>query len=379
VKRRRHGLLLTLALNATPKFRSKIIVHSVPDFEDGALAILEELLARGHRPIVLLEEPLSRPAAVTHLAEAGVTFATKHSNVGRFHYLTARVVFTTHGAYRPHAPARSQTLVHIGHGEPLGKSAGYWIGGLAARATFAVAGSTVGRAFRCVQQDVAPQQVLLVGSPRNDRLIRSDRNEVRRKVAEWLPDPTETLFIWLPTYRRHFNGTPEGVELETGLPLDLASLRRVDAWLEDRRAAMIVKKHPLNHSDPVDGHGRIRVLDDAAFQLAGLSLYRVLVAADCLITDASSVWFDFLLTGRPLICCFPDIHEYRKSRTLNLEPYEEWFPGPFVNSADELLEELAHVDSGGDRYADARGRLTRALHLHRDGQSSRRLLDALGL
>lgn len=379
MRRRWHGLLLTLLLSATPKSRSKIIVHSVPDLEDGALAILEELLARGHRPIVLLERALPRSADVSDLAGAGVTFFPKHSNAGRFHYLTARVVFTTHGAYRPHTPSRSQTLVHIGHGEPLGKSTGYWIGDLAARATVATAGSTVGKAFRCVQQGLEPRQVLLVGSPRNDRLIHSNRDEIRPKVMEWLPDRTETVFIWLPTYRRHFDGAPEGVEQDTGLPLDRASLERVDSWLEEQHAAMIVKKHPLNHSDPVVGLSRIRVLDDAAFQSVGLSLYRVLAAADCLITDASSVWFDFLLTGRPLICCFPDIHEYRKSRALNLEPYEEWFPGPFVSSTRELLQELAHVASGSDRHAGYRDRLTRALHPHRDGQSSRRLLDAIGL
>jgi CDP-glycerol glycerophosphotransferase (TagB/SpsB family) len=105
----------------------------------------------------------------------------------------------------------------------------------------------------------------------------------------------------------------------------------------------------------------------------------MLAAADCLITDASSIWVDFLLLGRPLICCFPDLDEYRRTRGINLEPYESWFPGPFVTDADDLLQELERVASGADPYAERREWVTRALHLHRDGKASSRLLDALGL
>jgi CDP-glycerol glycerophosphotransferase (TagB/SpsB family) len=98
-----------------------------------------------------------------------------------------------------------------------------------------------------------------------------------------------------------------------------------------------------------------------------------------LITDASSVWVDFLLVDRPMICCFPDLDEYRQTRHLNLEPYDVWFPGPVVADANRLLEEMSHVSGGGDPYAERREWLAQALHLHRDGNATTRLLDALGL
>jgi hypothetical protein len=375
---RRSGAALTALLRITPKRRAKIIVHSVPDFEDGALAVLEELLNRGHRPLILLERPLSGDVDVSSLAERGVTFAEKTSAGGRVHYLTAEIVFTTHGPFRMHPPARNQRVVYLGHGEPLAKGAGYWIGDEANRATVAVASSTIGRAFRCAQQGLRPEQVLLVGAPRNDRLLRSDRGRARETAAAWLPDETTTLFVWLPTFRRS-DFRLDGVDAGAALPLGLESLERVDRWLATNRAAILAKPHPLSRMYPAGAFDRIRTIDDAALTGAGLSLSSLLAAADCLITDASSVWVDFLLLARPMICCFPDLDEYRRSRVLNLEPYDQWFPGPLVTDADGLLEELAAVTGGADPYEERREWLTRALHVHRDGRAAPRLLDALGL
>jgi CDP-glycerol glycerophosphotransferase len=377
----RSGAALTALLRITPKRRKKIVVHSVPDFEDGALAVLDELLARGHKPLVLLERTLPQDPNVSDLAKRGVTFAEKKSARGRLHYLIAETVFTTHGPFRMHPAPANQRVVYLGHGEPLAKSAGYWYGerARAPGATVAIASSTIGKAIRCVQQGLRPQQVLLVGAPRNDRLLRSDRERMRRALADWLPDGTSTMFIWLPTFRRSLFGASDGTDQRTAMPLDLESLQKVDRWLATNRAAILVKPHPLSRPYPAEAFERIRTIDEAALRSSRLSLCSLLAAADCLITDASSVWVDFLLLDRPLICCFPDLDEYRNSRSLNLEPYDEWFPGPFVTNADELLDELARVVDGADPHAEKREWLTRALHLHRDGNASPRLLDALGL
>jgi hypothetical protein len=378
VSRKGSAAAFTTLLRVTPKQRAKIVVHSVPDFEDGALAVLDGLLARGHEPLVLLDGPLVPDAYDWGLAARGVTFAEKQSARGRLHYLTAGTVFTTHGPFREHAPAANQRVVYVGHGEPLAKSAGYWVADERIGASVAVASSAIGRAFRCVQQGLRPEQVLLTGAPRNDRLLRADRDEVRRAIADWLPADTSTIFLWLPTFRRNYAGQLDGVDSGAAIPLDLESLQRVDSWLAANNAAILVKPHPLSRAYPEGALTRIRTIDDAGLRNGRLSLASLLAAADCLITDASSVWVDFLLVDRPLICCFPDLDEYRTTRHLNLEPYDAWFPGPLVTETDGLLEEMAHVAGGADPHGERREWLTRALHIHRDGDATARLLDALG-
>lgn len=373
------GAAFSALLRITPKRPDPIVVHSVPDFEDGALAVLAELLARGHQPLVLLDKPLAREAYDWGLREQGVGFVDKNSAAGRLCYLRAKTVFTTHGPYRPHSPTANQRVIYIGHGEPLAKSAGYWTADQRVGASIAVASSSIGRAFRCVQQGLKPQQVLLIGAPRNDRLLRAERDRARAAVAEWLPPETSKLFLWLPTFRRNFADQLDGLDHGTAIPLDLAGLQELDRWLAAHQAATLVKPHPLSVAHPVGTLERIRTIDDAALRNARLTLSELLCATDCLITDASSVWVDFLLVGRPLICHFPDLNEYRANRGLNLEPYGAWFPGPLTTSPAELLAEMSEIVNDADPYAKRREWIAQALHVYRDGNATPRLLDALSL
>ena len=91
-----------------------------------------------------------------------------------------------------------------------------------------------------------------------------------------------------------------------------------DEQLAAHNITLVLKPHPLAPIDlPVEGKG-LRVLRQSDVEVSGVSLYEVLAAVDGLVTDASSVWIDYLLVGRPVIFVFPDMEQYRSQRGLNL-------------------------------------------------------------
>ena len=55
--------------------------------------------------------------------------------------------------------------------------------------------------------------------------------------------------------------------------------------------------------------------------------YDFLNVVDVLITDYSSIYFDYLLLNRPIIFHMPDLEEYQKKRGFILDPLDEWTPG----------------------------------------------------
>lgn len=58
-----------------------------------------------------------------------------------------------------------------------------------------------------------------------------------------------------------------------------------------------------------------------------MDFYNILNAVDILITDYSSIYFDFLLLDRPIIFTPIDYEEYKHNRGFLLEPFDFWAPG----------------------------------------------------
>lgn len=360
-----------------PKQAGKIVLHSLPDLEDGALAVLTGLRSRGRDALILTE---SRATARLRTVEGmAIRAVPKNTLRGRFHFLTAELVITTHGAvFRRHRSSGRQVTVNIWHGESLTKPVGRWADDVAVHSTWTTALSNVGKAFRCAEFDLAPQQVLVTGAPRNDRLLRADRDSVRQKVLG--ADVERRLYIWLPTYRAHArNVRTDGVAFEGAVPLGTADAEGLDRWLIANDALLLAKPHPLAARSAVGRFERICTIDEDWLAARGLTLYTLLMGVDALVTDVSSVWVDFLLADRPVLFVFPDIDEYRQNRGLQLEPYEAWVPGPLLRTGAQLVEQLEQLQAGTDLFVARRQEAKQRLHRYTDAGSTSRLLDALGL
>ncbi|MCD6189691.1 MAG: CDP-glycerol glycerophosphotransferase family protein, partial [Thermococcus sp.] len=104
-----------------------------------------------------------------------------------------------------------------------------------------------------------------------------------------------------------------------------------------------------------------------------MDLYEVLNGADLLLTDYSSVYFDFLLTDKPILFLPVDIDEYRKKRGFLLEPYDFWTPGPKVYEQYDLEKEILKLLSEEDYYQCEREVIKNLVHTYRDGRSSERI------
>jgi CDP-glycerol glycerophosphotransferase len=376
--RKRLPYLALAAVNRlVPKVPGKVVLHSTVDVEDGVLAVAEELAARGHRATVLLEKP-HRGAVLRSVSPVPVRAVPKWSARGLAHYLTARHVMTTSNIHGNVRPPRSQNVVALWHGEPPSKATGLFEGSGGLRASYAPVCSTVGRAYRSAELDVHPLRVPIVGAPRNDRMLRVDAAAVRRTLLG--DDAGRTTFLWMPSYRMtDFGGLLRTDAAGAGPPFPPHDVRRLDDWLAERGARVVVKVHHRDVDSFSGDHRALRVLRQGELEQRGLTIYQALAAFDALITDMSSVWVDYLLLDKPIIYAFPDVEAYRTGRGLNLEPYEQWVPGPFARTTDELLHALGDVVHGRDPMADERRRARLRFHQFHDDASAARLLDGLGL
>ena len=108
-------------------------------------------------------------------------------------------------------------------------------------------------------------------------------------------------------------------------------------------------------------------------------IQELLIYADVLITDYSSVVFDFVLLDKPVIFYCYDFDEYlKKSRKMYFDYFTE-FPGPFAKSESELFEYIKKINDIFEtkEYHDKYIRFKNKFNTFSDGNSCGRLLDCL--
>jgi len=95
--------------------------------------------------------------------------------------------------------------------------------------------------------------------------------------------------------------------------------------------------------------------------------------SDLLITDYSSVYFDYLLIDKPVIFVPTDIEEYSQKRGFLLEPYDFWTPGPKVYNQDNLLNSILANLNEPNKYKKERNLINSMINYYKDNKSSERV------
>ncbi len=174
----------------------------------------------------------------------------------------------------------------------------------------------------------ADNQCLDSGSPRIDWMFRTDKIAMTRvKVFRKYSIPKDKkLILYAPTFRGFFSDY-SGVIADDLLEIDYKrAIKAVESkfggeWL------FAVRFHPRLKD--------IRLISD---NVINMTLYpdaqELLMAADMLITDYSSIMWDVSFTDKPVFLFATDIYEYEVKRGFYLPP-EDW-PFPLASNNDEL-------------------------------------------
>jgi CDP-glycerol glycerophosphotransferase (TagB/SpsB family) len=201
--------------------------------------------------------------------------------------------------------------------------------------------------------------LLETGYPRNDVLVHDDGDLGAMTRQRLGIGADQRVVMYAPTWREYV-----GVRDSKPLYLDA---ERVTARLSD--TVVLIRGHYNSTAQREVFTGHRRILDVTRYpEIADLYL-----AADVLVTDYSSVMFDFALTDKPVVLLVPDFTQYRDVERGFYFDIESTAPGPLVDSTDEVIARL----TGGDDHAAARAEFRRRFCPFDDGQASARVVDWL--
>jgi CDP-glycerol glycerophosphotransferase (TagB/SpsB family) len=182
---------------------------------------------------------------------------------------------------------------------------------------------------------------LRVGYPRNDALVTGgDPAALDRLRAGLGLEDGRRIVLYAPTFRKDANGT-----LSSGVPFDTDRFVRE---LGDRYI-LLVRAHYFD-GKPVVGSPCGTVRDVSHVH----DMTDLLLLADALVTDYSSVMFDFALLDRPMVFYVPDLDDYaRRGRGAYFDLAAE-APGPVARDQDRLFAALHRLDDLRESGREAR-------------------------
>ncbi|GAA2254863.1 hypothetical protein GCM10010430_43280 [Kitasatospora cystarginea] len=208
-------------------------------------------------------------------------------------------------------------------------------------------------------------EILESGYPRNDLLARPDAAlaaAVRRRLG--IPEGRRVV-LYAPTWREDAR-SGDGYRLD--LRLDPQAARR--ALGADHVLLVRPHSHVLQRC-PGRGDGFLYDVGDYP------DTAELLLIADVLVTDYSSVMFDFANTGRPMLFFTHDLAHYRDDLRGFYFDFEAEAPGPLLATSGQLIDALGRVDALADEHADRYAAFReRYCHLD-DGRAAGRVVDAL--
>jgi len=207
-------------------------------------------------------------------------------------------------------------------------------------------------------------ELLELGYPRVDVLLSEDRDEraaaVRRRLA--LPDGRRVV-LYAPTFRDHL--VDRGKRLRLDLRLELDELRRA---LGDDTVVLFRKHHAVADVVPSTADGFVR--DVSRFPDAN----ELLLAADVLVTDYSSLMVDFAHTGRPMLFYAYDLEDYARGFYVD---YAATVPGPVLRSTKDVIDALGDLDAVRAAHAERYDAFRREFCALDDGRASARVVDCV--
>lgn len=209
------------------------------------------------------------------------------------------------------------------------------------------------------------------GMPRNDLLLNVNAKKHLAKIIKRELSNKKVIF-YVPTFRRR-----KDKDRREGKPIYISKIfSKIDKYMEDFNCFFIVKQHPVEGDLIYENqYKNIFFLTDDDFNKNNIDFYETLGASDLLVTDYSSVYFDYLLLNKPIIFWTSDLDMYEERRGFLFEHIEQMMPGPHVKTVNELLAAISKFLIDFEWYSFERNHIKKLVHAFDDFNSSKRVWD----
>lgn len=215
------------------------------------------------------------------------------------------------------------------------------------------------------------EHIMGYGYPRNDAIFKG-RGDVHRRSALWINFDLQAMklidnarsnnlriILYAPTFRSN---------LSSPFSENILSLQALNNFAKDHKILLVMKLHPF-----MAKQFHAENLSHIVHYAPECDIYPALSLIDCLVTDYSSIYFDYLLLDRPIIFFPYDFDHYIADERKLLFDYIDMAPGLLCKTQVELQAALSKPDT--EYWKAQRREVRNKVFDHLDDKAGKRLYD----
>lgn len=354
---------------------NKIIVfESNPEFSCNALPVYQEMVRRG----------VNRKYEIYWLVENKEKYLNNKTGIKYINYqekgidkfkklyilATAQALIFTNRFLRKYN--KNQLVVNLMHGSPLKKIEGYVEYDTC---DYVITQSSFFNNAVADILQVPIKKMVALGYPRTDILGENTGalNVLGIKNGK-------KVIVWMPTFRKNKNtGAEIGTLYFLGVPLldTVEKFKQINNMLEENNVLLVIKLHPAEDTTNMilNDYSNICFLSDADLDKKGVTVYGLLAESDALITDYSSVYYDYLLTNKPIGLVIDDLIEYSKKNGFVYGEYKDFVKGTYIENVDDFLTFINNIGHNCDLDKEERQWAINRYCEYKDYKSTKRVVD----
>lgn len=221
------------------------------------------------------------------------------------------------------------------------------------------------------------KRIINSGYPRNDILINGVQDEkdlimANKSIYEFVKNTNKKVVIYMPTWRPY---------ADIKNPIDLNDL---NTFCQENNILFIIKTHPFTRNnsfydttfDENEYMYKEEYENSVLFYPTTDDIYPLLGLSDLLITDYSSIYFDYLLLDKPILFFVYDKDIYLKEHGEFMLDFNEYTPGKKVFEYDEL-KNMIKIEEEANEDNNQRKRIRDMFFIEREGKSSCEILNEM--
>lgn len=355
-----------------------IVIGSHNDFDSNGGAFYDYLIENKYNEhyliIWLLRNPLNR-----ELPKNVKAFYLRRPSILKNYYIARAKFFTADGEVTGKV-RNLQKSYYLTHGPFSLKDTSEKLNIPGKVDYLLITSASIGSLQKKVYRPQQTTKLISLGFPLHDKLLNPGESQLKKIVAQ---NTFNKVIMWMPTFRKGGGAgrNDSNIELPLGVPLIESDedYNRLDSLLKEQNILLIIKIHPMQDMATlkIKSSENIAVLTGTDVKKLGVDTHDLLKETDALISDYSSVAYDYLMLNRPIGYIFSDLKDY-KIGLLTDEP-EKFIAGPIINTYEQMQQFILGIACGQDDFYAKRKNLRDKIFEYHDAKSCKRLVEHMGL